>query len=117
MHASRDGGLALLNNQLPRRRNCQRSALNSGFPTMTIDLDTTIQRFLEIAFDLQTESALTAEAVLQRVVQDYRDVRIDGASIDADGDMLLLQWGVILPLVTGNPLDMRNASDDDTAFE
>jgi hypothetical protein len=84
---------------------------------MTIDLETAIQRFLETARNLLTESAITAEAVLQRVVQDYCDVRIEGASIDTEGDILLLQWGAISPLVTDNPLDLRNASDAEIAFE
>ncbi len=84
---------------------------------MAIDLETAILRFLETARDLQVESSLTAEAVLQRVIQDYADVRIDGAAIDSDGDMLLLQWGATSPLVTENPVDLRNASDDDIAFD
>lgn len=84
---------------------------------MSIDLETAIQRFLQAARDLQVESALTTEAVLRRVIQDYADVRIAGAPIDSDGDMLLLQWGATSPLVTENPVDLRNASDEDMAFE
>ena len=84
---------------------------------MTVDLETAIQQFLDTARNLQAEPTLTADTVLQRVIQDYRDVRIDGAAIDADGDMLLLQWGATTPLLADAPMDLRNASDDDIAFD
>jgi len=84
---------------------------------MAVDLETAIQQFLDTARDLQAASTLTAETVLQRVIQLYRDVRINGAAIDSDGDMLLLQWGSTIPLVADKPMDLRSASDEDIAFE
>ncbi|WP_164104405.1 hypothetical protein [Candidatus Laterigemmans baculatus] len=84
---------------------------------MTVDLEAAIRQFINAARDLQAEPEVTAEAVLQRVIQGYRDVRIDRASLNSDGDMLLLQWGAISPLIAEGPADLRNASADDIAFE
>ncbi len=84
---------------------------------MAVGLETAIQQFLDTARELQAAATLTAETVLQRVIQLYRNVRIDGAAIDSNGDMLLLQWGCTTPLVAEKPIDLRNASDDDIAFE
>ncbi len=84
---------------------------------MVITLETAIQQFLDQARQLQAEPTPTAEAVLRRVIQDYRDLRIDGTLLDSDGDMLLLQWGSTFPLVTENPVDLRDTLDDNIAFE
>jgi hypothetical protein len=84
---------------------------------MAVDTETVIQQFLESARALQAVSSLTAEVVLQRVIQMYRDVRIEGAKIDFDGNMLLLQWGAANPLASDKPIDLRNASDNDISFE
>ncbi len=84
---------------------------------MTIGVEEAIQQFLAIASELRAESTLTAESVLQRVIEFYRDVRIESADIESDGDMLLLQWGTIEPLLADQPVDLRNASDDDLKFD
>ena len=84
---------------------------------MTIGVEEAIQQFLAIARELRAESTLTAESVLQRVIKFYRDVRIEDADIDSDGDMLLLQWGTIEPLLADQPVDLRNASDDDLRYQ
>lgn len=84
---------------------------------MPIDLETAVQQFLDTAREMQADAALTAEVVLQRVIKNYRDVRIDGAELDSDGDMLLLQWGAGSQLASDAPMDCRTAADDDAAFE
>jgi hypothetical protein len=84
---------------------------------MTISVEEAIQQFLAIAREAQAESTLTAESVVECVIRFYRDVRIAGADIESDGDMLLLQWGTIEPLLADQPADLRNASDDDLRFD
>ncbi len=84
---------------------------------MTIDMEEAIQQFLAIAHELQAESPLTAGNVLERVIEFYRDVRIELANIESDGDMLLLQWGTMKPLLADQPIDLRNASDDNLRFD
>lgn len=80
---------------------------------MSVDLETAIEQFLSFARELQEQSALTTEAVLARMLAFYRDVRVLGADLDADGDMLLLQWGIIAPLILDEPVDLRYVQDDD----
>lgn len=48
------------------------------------------QRIKQVATDL---SALTLMKGIQLALDFYKDVRADGCALDADGDMLLFQWG------------------------
>ena len=53
-------------------------------------LDEAVQEFLSIGRRQQTRSPLTGQQVLDAMCDWYRNVRIDGAELDADGDMLML---------------------------
>jgi hypothetical protein len=82
----------------------------------TTDLETAIASFLELGRRLQAVHPLTAEAVLDQLATWYHRTRIDGADLDQDADMLLLQWGATRPLTFSEPTDLRNLSDDDLQF-
>jgi hypothetical protein len=72
-----------------------------------VDLETAISDFLSLGRRLQAAGPLTGERVLQELTGWYRDVRIEGAALDEDGDMLLLQWGATRPLLFSEPTDLR----------
>lgn len=78
---------------------------------MTVDLETAIQQFLDFAGELQENLDLTAEVVQARMLQFYREVRVEDATFDEDRDMLLLQWGPFVPLVLNRPVDLRYVND------
>jgi hypothetical protein len=58
---------------------------------LTIDFETAIAHFLMLGRRLQETKVSTGEGVLDALIVWYRDSRIDGATIDGDADMLLLQ--------------------------
>ncbi|WP_339910683.1 hypothetical protein [Symmachiella dynata] len=84
---------------------------------MSIDVESAIQQFLRNAKALQSKSQLTAEDVLQWMAAFYRNERIEGAEVDADGDMLLLQWGIQCPPMATEPIDIRNTTEVEIRFE
>lgn len=83
---------------------------------MTIEQETAIQRFLDIARSWQSRRT-SVMGVLEEFTNFYRDTRIDGAAIEADGDMLLLQWGADSHLMLAEPADLRDMTDDDLQFD
>jgi hypothetical protein len=82
----------------------------------TIDFDTAITTFLTLGRKLQEAKSLTGEQALDELTTWYRDSRIEGAAVDEDADMLLLQWGATRPLIVSEPADLRQHSDDDLTF-
>ena len=84
---------------------------------MTVDLEAAIKQFLELAEELQVEPLLTAELVLQRLLSFYKETRVSGASLDYDGDMVLLQWGKTRAMIADTPIDLRDSSDFKITFE
>jgi hypothetical protein len=80
------------------------------------DFETAITNFLTLGRQLQEATSLTGERVLDDLTNWYRDSRIDGAAIDADADMLLLQWGATRPIIVSEPTDLRGRGDNDFTF-
>jgi hypothetical protein len=75
-----------------------------------MNLDASVQEFLSISHRLQAKRPLTGPHLLDAMTDWYRSVRIDGATLDADGDMLLLQWGEGKLLMFDTPIDLRGPS-------
>ena len=73
----------------------------------TVDLETAVSDFLSLGRRLLATQPLSAERVLEELTAWYRDVRIECASLDEDGDMLLLQWGATRPPLVSEPTDVR----------
>lgn len=65
---------------------------------------------------LQAAGALTGQRALDELTAWYRDTRIQGAALDEDADMLLLQWGATQPLIVAEPTDLRALADDALKF-
>ncbi len=82
----------------------------------TIDFETSVAEFLALGRRLQATLPLTGERVLDELTAWYRDKRIEGAAIDEDADMLLLQWGATRPLIVVEPTDLRRLADKDLRF-
>jgi hypothetical protein len=80
------------------------------------DFETAITHFLTLGRRLQEVQPLIGEQVLDELTTWYRHSRIEGAVIDDDADMLLLQWGATRPLIVSGPTDLRERSDDDLTF-
>jgi hypothetical protein len=81
-----------------------------------IDFETAITDFLTLGRRLYETKPLTGEHVLDELTAWYRKSRIEGASIDEDADMLLLQWGATQPLILSEPTDLRERGDDNLTF-
>ncbi|MBA3711288.1 MAG: hypothetical protein H0W76_02430 [Pyrinomonadaceae bacterium] len=62
-------------------------------------------------------SPLNPRSIIDTVTAFYRDVRIAGASIDTDGDMLLLEWGTTKPQIISSFTDFRSISDIDVKVD
>src|SRR4051812_18574000 len=78
---------------------------------MTIDFESSITEFLELGRRLQAAGPITGRRVLEELTAWYRDRRIEGALVDEDGDMLLLQWGKSRQLMLSEPTDLRGIGD------
>ena len=84
---------------------------------MTRDLESAIQEFLKLARAIQAQPLIEASEVIERLLNFYRDIRVEGAYLDQDGDALLFQWGVTNPLLVSEPTDLRPLGDNEIAFE
>jgi hypothetical protein len=82
----------------------------------TTDLERAIADFLAMGRRLQAAQPLTGQRVLDELTAWYRGTRVEGAALDADADMLLLQWGATRPLSLAEPTDLRGLGDDDLRF-
>jgi hypothetical protein len=82
----------------------------------TVDLEAATLDFLSVGRRLQAMASPTWHDVLAGYSRPYRDERISGADLNQDGDMLLLQWGVITPLDVAEPTDIRGFADTDLRF-
>ena len=82
---------------------------------MNVDQESAVIQFLNLARNWQSR-CLNAVEILPEFVAFYRDVRIEGAPVEADGDMLLLQWGAGRHALISEPTDMRKSDDVETRF-
>lgn len=82
----------------------------------TTDFESSIADFLALGRRLQAVQPLTGQRVLDELTAWYRDNRVEGAALDEDADMLLLQWGATRPLIVSEPTDLRNRGDEDLKF-
>lgn len=82
----------------------------------TTDLETAIAEFLALGARLRASQPLTVQRVLDEMTAWYRDHRVEGAALDEDGDMLLVQWGASRLLVVSGPTDLRTLGDEDLVF-
>ncbi len=55
--------------------------------------------------------------MLDQFVQFYRDTRITGASLEEDGDMLLLEWGATQPHLLDRFTDLRTCNPNRLKFD
>jgi hypothetical protein len=81
-----------------------------------IDFETAIASFLSLGRRLQETQPLTGQTILAELTAWYQNVRIEGAPLEEDADMLLLQWGATCPLVVASPTDLRTLDDDEFKF-
>ena len=79
---------------------------------MEAELETAVGQFLELARSYQ-ERNVTASEILQDVADAFRNMRIAGADLDDDGDMLLLEWGSGQQFVLDRPTDLRHSDEVD----
>ena len=82
----------------------------------TVDFESSIAEFLNLGRRLQAAGPITGRLVLEELTNWYRDTRIDGALLDEDGDMLLLQWGASRPQIVPDPTDLRGLGDGKFKF-
>ena len=72
-------------------------------------------------FSQLTKPFLSANAnprsLIETIANFYRDFRIAGTTIEADGDMLLLEWGTTRPHIISDFTDFRFLSDGDVSFD
>ena len=83
---------------------------------MTKTLETAITDFLS-AGRIYQEKNITAREIMKDMLASYKDVRIDNADIQSDGDMLLFQWGAGKSLLLTEPTDLRNLEVEDGFFK
>lgn len=76
----------------------------------TIDLETCIEEFLVRGKELLNTTP-TAQQIFEEVTARYRNQRIEGAEVDYDGDLLLLEWGISRLMQTPEPKDLRDLGD------
>lgn len=82
----------------------------------SVDLETAIADFLRLGKRLQSDPGLTGDRVLEEMTDWFRQVRVDGADSESDGDMLLFQWGTTRPILLAEPTDMRSVPDSEVLF-
>lgn len=83
---------------------------------MEIDVNSAVAQFLEMARTCQAKK-LTAAEVIRDMLQFYEDVRVAGADIEDEADMLLFQWGTGEHLLLSEPTDFRDADQNDFEFD
>ncbi len=62
-------------------------------------------------------SSANPRLLIETVANFYRDFRVADASIETDGDMLLLEWGTTKPNLISDFTDFRFLTDDDINFD
>jgi hypothetical protein len=83
---------------------------------MEIDQEAAVAQFLKLARSCQ-ERNLTAAEVVREFTTFYRDIRIAGAAVNEDADMLLFQWGAGQHLLLTEPRDLRESDDGELQFD
>jgi hypothetical protein len=56
------------------------------------------------------------DRILEDFVKFYQETRVEGADLDADGDMLLLEWGSNCPHLIKKFVDFRENGGDEVDF-
>ncbi len=81
-----------------------------------ISLENAVSKFSQL-----TKPFLSADAeprfLIETVTNFYRDFRIARTEIEADGDMLLLEWGTNRPNLTSEFTDFRDLSGEKIKFD
>jgi hypothetical protein len=76
-----------------------------------------VQAFEKLAKPFVGAGSLDPRTMLEQFIQFYRDVRISGASLDEDGDMLLLEWGTAQPHLLDRFTDLRTRNPNRLKFD
>jgi hypothetical protein len=83
---------------------------------LAVDLETSIVDFLVLGRHLEGPPWLTGERILKEFTTWYSQIRVVGAVLTEDADMLLLQWGAMRPLELSEPTDLRRVGSADIRF-
>jgi hypothetical protein len=75
-----------------------------------------ISHFLELGRRLQASPPVVGREVLEKILAWYQDCRIDGAVLEDDGDMLLLQAGATQLMLLDEPSDTRGWPDSRRSY-
>jgi hypothetical protein len=59
---------------------------------MEVDQERAVAQFIALARSYR-ERRLTAGEIMQDILRFFQDVRIKGAELEVNNDMLLFQWG------------------------
>jgi hypothetical protein len=82
----------------------------------SVKQETAIRQFLKMAKPL-VRSGESARQLLDVFMEFYSQVRISGADLEEEGDVLLFEWGSCEPLLVKAPTDLRALGDDDVEFD
>lgn len=76
-----------------------------------------IAQFTELVTPFLVVPHPETRLILNALLEFYRQTRVRGASLDADGDILLVHWGAKRPPLTDGVEDMRRLSDAELRWE
>ncbi|MCX8156603.1 MAG: hypothetical protein N3J91_09180 [Verrucomicrobiae bacterium] len=90
--------------------------MSNGSP-QTLSLEEAVQRFRELSLPLLKKPAPPATDLLAHFLDFYCTTRVEGAEIEEEGDMILLEWGANCPHLIHHFVDFRDLEDEEVDFD
>jgi hypothetical protein len=85
--------------------------------SQTVSPEEVIHLFRDLVMPSLNPKTVRIEALLESFFAFYRDTRIEGAWLEEEGDMLLLEWGGNCPHLIKGFKDFREGGDDEVDFD
>lgn len=84
--------------------------------SQTVSLEEAVQRFRELCLPFLKSPAPPSADLLAGFFDFYCSTRVEGAELEEEGDMVLLEWGANCPHLIKNFVDFRDL-DEEVDFE
>ena len=82
----------------------------------TVSQNEAVEQFSQLMAPYISSPDVNVHQLLAGFTSFYEQVRVAGALLDSDHDMLLLEWGATVPHLIDSFQDFRNLADDELKF-
>ncbi len=85
--------------------------------SQTVSLEEAVERFRELCLPVLKNPATPVTDLLANFFDFYCTTRVEGAELEEEGDMVLLEWGANCPHLIKNFVDFRDLEDEEVDFD